>query len=72
MKFMKYKSLLCAFVAGALFVIFVYHAYTVYQVRAITIQNANQIQAIINALNGSATGATSAPVATPTVEASAE
>ena len=72
MKNMKYKGLIGAFIAGALVVIFTYHAYTVYQVRAITINNANQIQAIINVLNGAANGGVPAPIATPTVEATEE
>ncbi len=71
MKNMKYKGLIGAFIAGALVVIFGYHAYTVYQVKTITIQNANQIQAIINVLNG-ATGGSGASVPTPAVETSEE
>lgn len=62
-----------AFIAGALFVIFVYHAYTVYQVRTITINNANQIQAIINVLNGAAAGQSAAtPVVTPAADTAEE
>lgn len=56
----NYKNLLVAFILGAVFVVFIYHAYVVYQVRAVTIQNAAQIEQIILFLNGGAPADTAA------------
>ncbi len=57
------KNIIVAFILGAIFVIFIYHAYVVYQVRSLTIQNNAQIQQIVQFLNGAVgpTADTAAP-----------
>ena len=53
----KNKNLGVAFIAGILVAIFVGHAYIVYQTRAMTIQNTNDIAQIASFLQ-QATGST--------------
>ena len=63
----KNKNLVGAFVLGILFAIFVGHAYIVYQTRAITLQNSNDIAQIAAFLQQASAGA-SAGVVTSTGE----
>ncbi|MCE9628989.1 MAG: hypothetical protein K8Q91_03270 [Candidatus Vogelbacteria bacterium] len=58
------KNIVVAFILGAIFVVFVYHAYMVYQVRSLTIQNNAQIQQIVQFLNGAVGPAASTPATT--------
>ncbi len=58
------KSIIVAFILGAIFVVFVYHAYVVYQVRSLAIQNNAQIQQIVQFLNGAVQPPTGAAAST--------
>ena len=71
MKILKNINLVGAFIGGALFVVFLYHAFTVYQIRAVTIQNRADLDAIINLIKANSPDGSqevSQPVSTPATE----
>jgi len=59
----KNKSYITGFILGIVFVIFLYHAFTVYQVRALAVQNRADLDAIIGLIQANnPTQAVSQPV----------